>query len=193
MKQFVRFLLIILLFTFGAFAQNSSSQVPEESGPEREVMSAKQAMREIFGNTITIVSDTIAIPFEIRDSLSTQLHHAVKDSMLLTWKVYSKSSQHLRGFAVQTEELGKYRPITILIAADTDFTVAGVRILIYRESRGGEVARKRFLHQYQGKSLQNPIRINRDIISISGATISVRGVNAGVRKSLTLLRWYYGD
>ena len=74
----------------------------------------------------------------------------------------------------------------MLTGIASDGTVSGVRILIYRESRGGEVSRKRFLHQYRGKNLDDPIRMNRDIINISGATISVRAVNGGVRKSLAL-------
>ena len=60
-------------------------------------------------------------------------------------------------------------------------------ILVYRESRGGEVRRQRFLRQYRGKDGRDPIRINRDIINITGATMSVRALNTGVRKSLSLL------
>lgn len=187
MSRIAGFFIVLLFCNFGVMAQ----QLPE-SEQVQQLMSADQAIHKIFGNNIQTHPDTIFIPDHTRDSLSTQLHRGFKDSSLLVWKVFPNSSPELTGYAVQTEELGKYRPITMLIAAEPDFTVAGVRILIYRESRGGEVARKRFLHQYRGKSLQNPIRINRDIINISGATISVRGVNAGVRKSLAILQWYYG-
>lgn len=187
MSRIAEFFIVLLFCNFGVMAQSST-----KSEQEQQLMSADQAIHEIFGDNIQTLSDTIFLPQRTRDSLSTQLHRGFEDSSFLAWQVYSNSSQELTGFAIQTEELGKYRPITMLIAAEPDFTVAGVRILVYRESRGGEVARKRFLHQYRGKSLQNPIRINRDIINISGATISVRGVNAGVRKSLAILQRYYG-
>ena len=95
----------------------------------------------------------------------------------------------LLGYSVVTEERGKYRPITMLVGVDTSGRVAGVQILAYRESRGGEVAREYFLRQYRGKAVGDPIRLNRDIINISGATISVQSVNAGVRKVLALLAW----
>jgi len=66
-----------------------------------------------------------------------------------------------------------------------------VSVLIYRESRGKQIIKKRFLHQYKGKSLKSPVRINKDIINVTGATTSVRGVNRGVRKMRAILGEFY--
>jgi hypothetical protein len=62
---------------------------------------------------------------------------------------------------------------------------------VYRESRGSEVRKKRFNYQYQGKTPYHPIRINRDIINISGATMSVRSMSAGVKRVLVLVEELY--
>lgn len=64
-------------------------------------------------------------------------------------------------------------------------------MLIYRESRGKDIIRKRFLNQYKGKTLKSPVRINKDIINVSGATISVRGVNRGVRKMRAVIGEFF--
>ena len=74
-----------------------------------------------------------------------------------------------------------------------DFKIGGAAILVYRESRGGEVRRSRFLRQYRGKSSADPIRINRDIINITGATLSVRALNTGIKKQLVLVEAFYGQ
>jgi thiamine biosynthesis lipoprotein ApbE len=66
-----------------------------------------------------------------------------------------------------------------------------IAILVYRESRGGEIAKKRFLYQFKGKSLKNKIRINKDIINISGATMSVITMCKGVRKVLGVIDQFY--
>ena len=66
--------------------------------------------------------------------------------------------------------------------------VESVHVMVFRESRGGEVRRRRFLAQYDGKSLRSPIRINRDIVGVTGATLSVRAMNAGVKKSLAVVQ-----
>jgi len=65
-----------------------------------------------------------------------------------------------------------------------DLKVKDVVVLTYRESRGGEVRRSRFLRQYRGKSAKSPVRLNRDVIGIAGATLSAQAVNRGVKKAL---------
>ncbi|MCB9773359.1 MAG: FMN-binding protein [Nitrospiraceae bacterium] len=43
----------------------------------------------------------------------------------------------------------------------------------------------------KGKNAEDPIRINRDIINISGATMSVRSMSAGVKRALVLAHELY--
>jgi len=50
---------------------------------------------------------------------------------------------------------------------------------------------KRFNYQYEGKTTQDPIRINKDIINITGATMSVRSVSAGVKRALVLVEEFF--
>ena len=97
----------------------------------------------------------------------------------------------LLGYAVVSEEIGKFRPITFIVGVEPDFSVRGAGVLVYRESYGAEVRKKRFLRQYVGKTQSDPIRINRDIVNISGATMSVRALNFGVRKVLALTEHFY--
>ena len=96
------------------------------------------------------------------------------------------------GYAVVAEESGKYRPITFMVGVTPQFTVREVAVMVYRESRGGEVRRGRFLSQYRGKGLRDPLQLNRDIVNISGATLSVRALNTGVRRVLLSLETLYG-
>jgi H+/Na+-translocating ferredoxin:NAD+ oxidoreductase subunit G len=69
--------------------------------------------------------------------------------------------------------------------------VIAVELLVFREARGSEVGKKRFNYQYEGKTVVDPIRINRDIINISGATMSVRSMSAGVKRVLVLVDEFY--
>lgn len=47
------------------------------------------------------------------------------------------------------------------------------------------------MHQFIGKSTHSPIRINRDIINITGATMSVVMMCTGVKKVLTVVDEFY--
>ncbi len=58
-----------------------------------------------------------------------------------------------------------------------------VSVLLYRENYGGEIASKRFLHQFAGKSNGQDMEYNHDITGISGATISVQSITRAIKKN----------
>ena len=95
------------------------------------------------------------------------------------------------GWAIIQHTIGKHKPMSYMVGVDPDGEVMNVEVLIYRESRGSEVRKKRFNYQYEGKDVHDPIRINRDVINISGATMSVRSMSAGVKRALVLVDELY--
>src|SRR5207237_8135131 len=103
----------------------------------------------------------------------------------------AETNGKIDGYAVLQETIGKHRPITYLVGVTSDGKVSDVEILVYRESKGSEVRKKRFNSQYEGKTVLDPIRINKDIINITGATMSVRSVSAGVKRALVLIDEFY--
>jgi hypothetical protein len=78
-----------------------------------------------------------------------------------------------------------------MVGVDPKGQVLNIEVLVYREAKGSEVRTKRFNAQYEGKTLFDPIRINRDIINISGATMSVRSMSAGVKRALVMVDELY--
>lgn len=88
------------------------------------------------------------------------------------------------GWVYVGDEKGLYEPITFAVRIRPDGTVADVEVLVYRESRGGEVSRRRFLNQYRGKGPGSPLRLNHDVLNITGATVSSRAVTSGVKKAV---------
>ena len=95
------------------------------------------------------------------------------------------------GYAVVVDEIGKVNPFTLIVAATPDFRVRDVAVMVYREPRGGEITQKRFLAQFKGKGNGDPILLDRDIVGISGATLSVIGANRAVHKALSVLELVY--
>jgi Na+-translocating ferredoxin:NAD+ oxidoreductase RnfG subunit len=99
----------------------------------------------------------------------------------------------LLGFAAVGEVIGKDQPITFLVAIDAQDRLKDVDILVYREPYGGEVAYDTWRRQFRGKSASDSLRVGREIRSISGATISVQAVTAGVRRLLRDLTGWHRD
>ncbi|HEX7878640.1 MAG TPA: FMN-binding protein [Candidatus Eisenbacteria bacterium] len=166
----------------------------EEPVPDMPVtvyQSAGQAMLETFPTADRFDAETKILAADQRAALEKALGGRVADDTVHVHRAWRDSS--LVGYGVVSEEIGKYRPITFLVGTTPDLVVARVTVLVYRESHGADVRRTRFLNQYRGKEWDDPIRLNKDIINISGATLSVRSLNFGVRKVLGILGAFYGE
>ncbi len=83
------------------------------------------------------------------------------------------------------EEIGKELPITIGTIID-DGQIKSLRVLIYRENRGGEVSTPAFTDQFDGVALAENDTLDAHIDGISGATLSVQALNRLARVALFL-------
>ncbi|MDO3386649.1 FMN-binding protein [Gilvimarinus sp. SDUM040013] len=87
------------------------------------------------------------------------------------------------------DEIGKTHPITIGVVVEAS-EIVQVKILEYRESRGGEVRYDSFTRQFIGGSLiekQPEPKLDATIDGITGATLSVRAV----KKVATLALYFH--
>jgi FMN-binding domain len=81
------------------------------------------------------------------------------------------------------EEMGKEEPITAGIVV-AEGRIEHVRVLVYRESRGGEVRGPTFLRQFHDARLTPDNRLDREIDGIVGATLSVGAMERMARLAL---------
>ena len=88
-------------------------------------------------------------------------------------------------FVLFAEAMGKVDTFTYLIIFKPEGIIEKVSVLLYRENYGGEIASKRFLKQFEGKSNGLNMEYNQDIDGISGATISVQAITRAVKENST--------
>ena len=98
-----------------------------------------------------------------------------------------RKADALLGYAIVGDAMGKDQPITYLVAVDTALQLLDVDILVYREEHGGEVTYESWRKQFRGKHPGDGLQVGREIRGISGATISVNAVTAGIRERLVEL------
>lgn len=109
-----------------------------------------------------------------------------------SFEVYiGETGNQIDGYALVQNTIGKHKPMTYMVGIDSKGQVSDVELLIFRESRGSEIRQKRFNAQYEGKTVNDPVRINKDIINISGATMSVRSMSAGIKRCLVLVDEFF--
>lgn len=148
-----------------------------------------EAITSVFKGCDEVLSDYLVLTPREKEVLENRLKSRINEDAFSIF--IGKKGGKIHRYAIITDEMGCFHPITFIMSMKPNGKIEKVAVMIYRESRGKEVIRKRFLYQYKGKSLSNPIRINKDIINITGATTSVRGVNRGVRKMRAVLDEFY--
>jgi hypothetical protein len=140
-----------------------------------QYLSQEQFLTEVFADQIP-KPDVLWLTKDIAQQAEKILGHSPVQLRQRYWKQGDKTAWIL-------DEIGKEEPITAGFAVEAG-KIAQVRIMTYRESRGGEVRYPAFLNQYQGAALQDNTVLNRTIDGISGATLSVSAMNRMARLAL---------
>jgi len=90
------------------------------------------------------------------------------------------------GWFIVDEVVGKHEMITYAVALSPSGAVTGIEILDYVESYGYEVAEAQWRNQFIGKTAADPIKLNKDIQNIGGATLSCKHLTDGVKRVAVL-------
>ena len=161
----------------------------EELGHLEIYYSPEEAAKVMFPDSDNIRPETLTLTPDQKATVEKRIGWTFPES---TFEVFIGETQgKVDGYAIVQNTIGKHRPITYMVGVDAEGECMNFEVLVYREARGNEIATKRFNYQYQGKDVRDPIRINRDIINISGATMSVRSASAGVKRTLVLVDEMY--
>lgn len=161
------------------------AQAAELDETQEEVFLAlEEGLRIVLPDSEEIVSEERTLTQEERRRIENYSGRPVLEPVVTIY--IGKKEGKIVGYAFVTEEIGMYKPITSIVGVTPEGRIREVAVMVYRESRGGDVRRRRFLNQYRGKRLSDPLEINRDIINVTGATLSVRSVNSQVKKALAV-------
>jgi hypothetical protein len=130
------------------------------------------------------------------EEIKAKIHQRMGKTKTSLWEdsyvtFVAKKGETILGYAAIVEEIGKHRPITFIVGVGPDRKIKDAALMVYREAYGGEVRDRRFLQQYKGKQLKDPLLPYRDIQNISGATMSVEAIGRGSKKALALLEVVY--
>lgn len=147
------------------------------------------ALKAVFPNADHVAAKVYALSKEQKKNIESRLGWTVSESSITVYEGFQEGKPS--GFAVIIEEIGKFKPITFIVKVSNEGKVERVEVMVYREAVGSEVRRQRFAGQFKGKTAKNPLRINRDILNVTGATMSVQAMTAGVKKVLVILDELY--
>lgn len=151
---------------------------------EQVYLSEPEAIRTVLGPDVTVERQTVTPTAAQRTMIERHLGRRLPEAAP-TFLVARKGKQ-VTGYGLILDEIGKHDPITFIVAIAPDLQVKDVAVMVFRERRGDGVRRRRFLAQFPGKKLGDPLLLSQDIIPISGSTMSSVAVSAGVKRALAL-------
>jgi FMN-binding domain len=195
-----RLLLLSLTLSFVMFPAMVQAERVWDSELKRYLTEQEMSMAEVF----LTEEDAVKLMFPKSERIKKELLRVPTDKKMtveerIGWKfpedafdVYiGETGTQIDGYALVQHTIGKHKPMTYMVGVDARGRVSNVELLVFREARGSEVRTKRFNVQYEGKTVLDPVRINKDIINISGATMSVRSMTAGIKRVLVLIDEFY--
>lgn len=152
-------------------------------------LSEEEAVKLMFPKSERIKKDILRVPADKKMAIEERIGWKFPED---AFEVFiGETGTQVDGYALVQNTIGKHKPMTYMVGVDAHGRVSNVELLVFREARGSEVRTKRFNAQYEGKTVLDPVRINKDIINISGATMSVRSMSAGVKRVLVLVDEFY--
>ena len=152
-------------------------------------LTEEEALKLMFPKSTRIKKELLRVPTEKKMTIEERIGWKFPED---SFEVYiGETGTQIDGYALIQNTIGKHKPMTYMVGVDHTGHVLNVELLVFREARGSEVRTKRFNVQYEGKTVLDPVRINKDIINISGATMSVRSMTAGIKRVLVLVDEFY--
>jgi hypothetical protein len=152
-------------------------------------MTEEDAVKIMLAGSERVRKDVIRLSQEKKDVIEQRIGWKFPEE---SFELYiGETGDSIDGYAMVHNTIGKHKHMTYMVGVDNRGACTDVELLVFREAKGSEVRRKRFNAQYEGKTVSDPIRINKDIINITGATMSVRSISAGVKRVLVLVDEFY--
>ncbi len=166
------------------------------------LMTKEQALKEVFPASFEVKPETLELQGDTLERIKKRLGGSlefyqegsesarVEEQTKIEFN-FGYSGGEKKGVAIVDVQAGKWGPVTFITGIDMAGQVRKVRVMGYEEIRGRPIAEASFMNQYRNKTTKDALEVGRDIVGISGATISSRAATFAVKKALVVFEEVY--
>lgn len=168
------------MWLIGASVLASTAQVAYAT----QYLTQEQAQKAIFPEAGEFRRQILTLTPEQRTKINAASKTGTPLPENTVWQAWAGGKPI--GWFVIDEVYGKHEYITYALGIDTSGAIRRVEIMDYRETHGAQVGKAEWLSQFIGKKQDAKLKLNDDILNISGATLSCLHLADGVRRLLAL-------
>ncbi len=188
---------LVLIVTAGSLTPGRASKDPTQEVPEgksekffaRRYLTEKEALDLQSKKSDRIETEIIDVSKKLKRKTQRQLRVSLYFDTYTVHKIFKEGTDDPYRYALQLKQPGQHKFMDLMYGVNRDGTVHRIDLMVYREPQGSEVKGRRFMRQFEGRSLRtSDFRVNLDVIHIVGATISSKAVARGSRKVLAILK-----
>lgn len=142
-------------------------------------LTEEQAVKAIYPNpSSAFVRKKLVLTDEQKKKIEDLSKETVRNKDLVIWVNQQKDVIFI------DQVLGKHEFITYAGGIDHDGKIKSLEIMEYRETYGQQVREEKWRKQFFGKDSKAELKLNQDIVNLSGATLSSSHIAGGMRRLL---------
>lgn len=96
-----------------------------------------------------------------------------------------RNDDGIAGYAYLDKHRVRTLPQTLMVALDANGAVVGIKVLAFREP-AEYMARDGWMEQFRGKTVEDQIRMKKNIDGITGATLTARAITQCARRIMAI-------
>ena len=147
---------------------------------EARVYMTPSEAKKLFWGDETVTPISLTLTKKQRDDIKAASGISVRAGKMGVWKTESG------GWFVLDAVIGKHEFIDYAVALDASGAVKAIEILVYREGYGDAVVSPKWRAQFHGQNHSKILNLDKEIMNISGATMSCRHVTEGINRLLQM-------
>ena len=153
------------------------------ASPAKELLKLEDAQKLLFPSAQRFEAHFVKLTPALKAKIETAADVRVRGAEQQVWKALGAKDAPL-GYFIVDEVLGKHEYFTYAAALGAQGEVLRLELLTYSETHGGQVQRREWLKQFEGKKFGDRVELLHGIDAISGATLSCKHVTEGMRRLL---------
>lgn len=149
------------------------------------LITPQDAMRQSFGNDVAVEKKNILLTRQQASAVSLTAKTELKTKIYRSFRAMKGNS--VIGYAILISGKVRSKNAAVLYLIEPSGTLKAIEVVAFNEPPEF-LPSKNWLKLFEGRSVTEPLRVGKDVPTITGATMSARNVTDGARIALAVYK-----